>query len=45
VAFVPAALQTILGIARLDRAASHKRVGILLTAHSIVFGLAVIWLA
>ncbi len=44
-AFIPAALQTTAGIARLDRPASLKRVGILLTAHSIVFGLAVICLA
>src|SRR3989338_5184304 len=43
-AFIPAALQTTAGIARLDRPASLKRVGILLTAHSIVFGLAVICL-
>ena len=44
-AFIPAVLQTTAGITRLDRPASLKRVGILLTAHSIVFGLAVICLA
>jgi hypothetical protein len=44
-AFIPAALQTTAGIARLDRRASLKRVGILLTVHSILFGLAVICLA
>ena len=43
-AFVPTAAQTLVGAARLDRPARLKRVGILATAHSIVFALLVIWL-
>lgn len=44
-AFVAAAVQTAAGILTLDRPAALKRVGILLTAHSALFGAAVIWLA
>lgn len=44
-AFVPTAMQTLVGAARLHRPARLKRVGILATAHSIAFALLVIWLA
>ena len=44
-AFVPTAAQTLVGVARLDRPARLKRVGILATAHAIAFALLVIWLA
>ncbi len=44
-AFVPAAIQTIVGAARLDHPARLKRVGILATAHSVLFAVIVIWLA
>jgi hypothetical protein len=44
-AFAPAALQTAAGVLTLDRPAALKRVGILLTAHSALFGAGVIWLA
>jgi len=44
-AFVPAAAQVVVGTARLDRPAPLKRVGILVTAHSILWALLVIWLA
>ncbi len=44
-AFLPAAIQAIAGVARLDRPAALKTVGLLLTAHSILFALLVVWLA
>jgi hypothetical protein len=44
-AFVPTAAQTLAGVARLDRPARLKRVGILATAHSILFALLLIGLA
>ncbi len=44
-AFAPTAAQTLVGAARLDRPARLKRVGILATAHSIVFALLLVWLA
>lgn len=42
VAFLPAAVQAVAGVWRLDRPAVLKRVGLLLLAHSIVFGLLLI---
>lgn len=42
IAFVPAAVQSITGTARLDRVASLKRVGILMLAHSVAFGVLLI---
>ncbi len=44
-AFVPAAIQTVGGAARLDHPARLKRVGILATAHSVLFAILVVWLA
>jgi YwiC-like protein len=44
-AFLPAVAQAVVGIVRLDRPAPLKRVGILVTAHSILWAILVIWLA
>lgn len=44
-AFVPTALQAIIGTLRLDHPAKFKRVGIISTLHSISFAAIVIWLA
>lgn len=43
-AFAPAAVQTGVGIARLDRPAALKRIGILVTIHSMLFAILVIGL-
>ena len=44
-AFVPVAVQTVAGVARLDRPVSLKRLGIVATAHTVVFSVLLIGLA